>query len=352
MEQLPIEPVEWIVDGFIMRDVLNGMFGDGGTGKDYLLLQLAIAMATDTQWLGRDVASGKVLYFNVEDRVPRIRWRQNAILKYLQTSHVKHPDRLRVVSMVGQNTIIATYDGKSGLVKPTDVLTSIRNMVEDHRPDLVVMGNRVNIFGVNQVEDTQARQCIELLNAISIDYSTTLIMPGHVSIRGLGDESGTSATGSSGSVQWSNGPRHRLLLSKPKKDKDAEEDNSYKRTLTVIKSNDAPTDVKIELEWSSEHFLYVAEDEKIKTVPTPQLELEEFKRDVEREFMRLLDKHTAKKENVSASATARNNAPLLFSSDPECKREYRGEKGKRWFRAAMDRLFANGSIKSVDVGSP
>ena len=350
MERLPLEPVEWIVDGFIMRDVVNGLFGDGGLGKDYLLLQLAIAMATDSKWLGRDVAPGRVLYFNVEDRVPRIRWRQNAILKYLQTSCAKYPDRLRVVPMVGQNTIIATYDSKSGLVAPTPVLTSVRNMIEDHKPDLAIMGNRVNIFGVNQNEDSQARQCIELLNAISMDYKTTLIMPGHVSLRGLSDESGSSGSGSSGTVQWSNALRQRLGLSKPKKDED--DDTSVRRMLTVLKSNDAPTDRNIELHWSPEHFLYVADDEDIKVTPASQMEPDDFKLDVEREFMRLLDKHTAKRENVSASATARNNAPLLFSIDPDCKREYKNDKGKRWFRAAMDRLFAKGSIKSVDTGSP
>ena len=365
LELLPLEPVQWIVDGFIMRDVLNGMFGDGGTGKDYLLLQLTIAMATNGKWLGREVTPGKVLYFNVEDRVPRIRWRQHQITQYLQTKCADYPDRLRVVPMVGKNTIIATFNSKSGLVEPTSVLTSITSLIGDYRPDLVIMGNRVNIFGVNQNEDSQARQCIELLNALSLDYATTLIMPGHVSVRSMGDDSGTSGSGSSGSVQWSNGPRQRLLLSKAKKDKDTEDD-TYKRTLTVLKSNDAPSDQTIELHWSQSHSLYVADDENVTTkilrTPMKPGETEEqtqarqrreFETEVEDECMRCVSKALAMGIRMSPQPRANNYPPTLFARHTqfsECK--YRGDKGFRLLNAAMGRLFMRGKIKAQPYGSP
>ena len=348
LELLPLEPVQWIVNGFIMRDALNGMFGDGGTGKDYLLLQLAIAMATDSRWLGREVVPGKVLYFNVEDRVPRIRWRQHQITQYLQTKCAGYPDRLRVVPMVGKNTIIATFNSKSGLVEPTSVLTSIASLIGDYRPDLVIMGNRVNIFGVNQNEDSQARQCIELLNALSLDFATTLVMPGHVSIRGLGDESGTAGSGSSGSVQWSNGPRQRLLLSKAKKDEEDIEYN-FKRTLTVMKSNDAPSDQTIELHWSKTHFLYVADDEKITVTSTS----EDKSMDVEEECMRMISKAIAMGIRLSPQPKAHNYPATIFARDnrfSECK--YRGDKGFKLLNAAIGRLFMRGKIIARPYGSP
>jgi RecA-family ATPase len=348
LEQLPLEPVEWFVDGFIQRDVVNGLFGDGGTGKDYLLLQLMIAMATDSKWLGRDVVPGKVMYFNVEDRLPRIRWRQNAILKYLNVSHMRYPDRLRVVPMVGQSTIIATYDSKSGLVVPTPMLTSIRNMIEDHRPDLVVMGNRVNIFSVNQNEDSQARQCTELLNAIGIDYKTTLIMPGHVSIRGLSDNSGSSGSGSSGTVQWSNALRHRLGLSKAKKDEDSDEEDAFKRTLTVLKSNDALTDQTIDMHWSQEHLLYIANDEHIHFTPAPQPSREDRNADVEEEVLRLLRITLSKKQRLGTQLRAHNNAAKYFSLRRDCK--YKGRR--ELLEAAIDRLLAKRKIELKQYGPP
>ena len=48
--------------------------------------------------------------------------------------------------------------------------------------------------------------------------------------------------------------------------------------------------------------------------------------------------------------TARNHAATLFSMDPDCA--YRGHKGMRTLRAAMDRLFARGAIRSVNIGPP
>lgn len=347
LEKLPLEPVRWVVQDYIMSDVLNGFFGDGGVGKDYLLLQLAIAMACERKWLGKPVSPGKVLYFNVEDRVPRIRWRQHQITQYLKASFIKYPGRLRIVPMVGKATIVASFDSRSGLVHPTPVMTAVRDMVEAYKPDLVIMGNRVNIFGIQQNDDSQARQCIELLNAISLDYGTTLVMPGHVSIRGQGDDSGGSGSGSSGSVQWSNGVRHRLLLSKAKKNKDEEasEEESYGRTLEVLKSNDAPTGLAINMHWSKPDSLYVADNENITVIGAPAKTREEYEKEEEVEFMKMLGKYTAKMVNVSPAQHARNFAPTAFSRDQDCK--YRRESGMRTLRRAMDRLFARGVIQSV-----
>ena len=60
--------------------------------------------------------------------------------------------------------MLAAFDQKSGLVKPTPLYSAVRKDIKDFKPTLVIVGNRVNIFGVNQNDDAQARQCLQLLS--------------------------------------------------------------------------------------------------------------------------------------------------------------------------------------------
>jgi RecA-family ATPase len=248
--------------------------------------------------------------------------------------------------MVGKGTVIAAYDSKSGLVQPTPVLTSVRNMIESYHPGLVIMGNRVNIFGVNQNEDQHAAQCMQILNALQLDFETTIIMPGHVSVRGQGDESGGSGSGSSGSVQWSNGLRHRIVLTKPKKDDDSR-DESYNRTLEVLKSNDAPTGVKIEMHWSKDSLLYVANDEHV-TVSERERPLtqQEMEINVEQEVLRMVRLALEMGQRLSTQPRANNGAATVFAEHPDCK--YRGKRPL--LAAAIERLFKQRKLVAKPYG--
>ena len=46
--------------------------GDGGTGKSILALQLAVAVATGTEWIGLRPMEGVVLYVSAEDDVDEV----------------------------------------------------------------------------------------------------------------------------------------------------------------------------------------------------------------------------------------------------------------------------------------
>lgn len=53
---------DWIVDGIIEASSLALIFGDPGSGKSFIAIDLAACVATGTQFHGRDVASGAVFY--------------------------------------------------------------------------------------------------------------------------------------------------------------------------------------------------------------------------------------------------------------------------------------------------
>jgi len=241
--------------------------------------------------------------------------------------------------MIGQPTMLACVSPKTGIVKTLPLFDSLRLMIDDFKPELVIIGNRVNIFGVNQNDDAQARQCLGILNSLIIGCKTTIIMPSHVSVRGM------QSDGTSGSVQWSNGCRQRLLLKRP----DEDETDSNARVLEVKKANWGPTGLQLPLHWDG---VFVADAENIKKLSGAERVQREKneKQKAEDEFMTMLSKAEARGINVSANPTARNNAATIFSETAGCK--FKGKKGRSALAAAMDRLFEEKSICAVPYGAP
>jgi RecA-family ATPase len=347
LDKHPVKEIEWIAQDWIVEGALNGMFGDGGIGKDLTLMQLAFAMGYEKKWLGMDVKPGRVLYINVEDPAkPVLRWRQEKIKEYLSIDlDDERPDRLRIVPMLGKPTILATFNSKTGLVEPTLLFESFRRLIKAYQPALTIVGNRVNIFSVNQNDDAQARQCLGLLNSLITDFGTTVIMPSHVSQRGMQ----AGADGTSGSVQWNNGVRQRLVLRRPDKDGDEIEDK-HTRIMEVKKANWGPTGLSMDLSWQNglilPDFTVVGGNSNEEKAERAKKE----KQDAEDEFLRMLIKSETMKYNLSAHPASRNNAAKVFSENSDCR--FKGKKGRRILTAAMERLFDQKQIHAVPYGPP
>lgn len=62
----PPEPPEVLIDGILRCGHKMLISGSSKAGKSYLLMQLAIAIAEGTKWLGFQCKQGKVLYVNLE----------------------------------------------------------------------------------------------------------------------------------------------------------------------------------------------------------------------------------------------------------------------------------------------
>jgi RecA-family ATPase len=349
--QQPVEAPTWIVPDLILENALNGFFGDGATGKDLLMFQLAHAMTYNKRFLGMEVKQGRVLYVNTEDSLKHLRWRQHKIM--LHYDLIEGTNDLRIVPMKGQKDTLWAKLGRGGQVITTALYDAMCKLIGEFKPTLVMVANRVNIFSVDQNNDAQARQCLALLDAIVEDYQCTVIMPGHPSLGQL-----ASGTGSSGSVQWSNGCRQRLYLSKPKKNDDDDrppsEAERNTRILEVLKSNWGPQGDGIRLRWVD--WAFKAENEDLMIVPEPGETLADTKQRLheneimraEKEFLRLLVKANKQGVTVCATETARNYAPTLFSRDANCS--FKG--GKAVLRQAMDNLFEKAVLKSVEYGPP
>lgn len=58
--------MRWWVDGLVPNGHLTMLIGDGGIGKSFLGLHLSLCVATGTNFLGREVEQGRVLFLDHE----------------------------------------------------------------------------------------------------------------------------------------------------------------------------------------------------------------------------------------------------------------------------------------------
>ena len=61
-----VPPREWLVPDLVPSKTVTLFGGDGGTGKSLLALQLAVAVAAETGWIGRPLTAGRVIFLSAE----------------------------------------------------------------------------------------------------------------------------------------------------------------------------------------------------------------------------------------------------------------------------------------------
>jgi len=57
-----IQPISWVVRDYLERDSIALVYGSSGSGKSFLTVDIACAIATGSPWMGNKVHSGTVFY--------------------------------------------------------------------------------------------------------------------------------------------------------------------------------------------------------------------------------------------------------------------------------------------------
>lgn len=220
--------------------------GDGGVGKSLLALQLAVAVASGTPWIGLTVATGPVIYLSAEDdrdelhmRLVEICTAEGVDLAGLHT--------LYTVPMAGKNAVLA-QEQRNGGMRPTDLFDELEREVAARSPVLVTLDNLADTYSGNENNRSSAQQFIGMLRGLAMRHDTTVLLLGHPSLSGR-----ASGTGESGSTAWNNSVRSRLYLQVPE-GVDAL-DQPDLRLLEAKKGNYAPRGGRFSLKWVDGRFI-------------------------------------------------------------------------------------------------
>lgn len=112
---------EFLIEGFLRASSVNIVAGDSTIGKSPFVCQLALCVASGTEFLGMSVVQKRVLYFDLENPIADHRTMRDAISRYLGL-HKAPPDFLVVTEAKPEKLEEQIKATKPGLV----VLDSLR----------------------------------------------------------------------------------------------------------------------------------------------------------------------------------------------------------------------------------
>lgn len=330
LASLSVPERQWLVRDLVPSRNVTLLYGDGGTGKSLLSLQLAVAVATGGAWLNRPVASGRAVFLSAEDEVDELHRRLADIVRH-EGKKLADLGHLTVCSLAGRDALLATYEGPGRPLAPSDKLKELDDLMRELRPALLALDTLADLFPGNENDKAQARQFVGLLKGLAIQHNCAVLMLAHPSVAGM-----ASGTGTSGNVAWSGGARSRLYFERI--ERDSHEADPDARVLRVMKANYGPRGAEIPVTWRSGVF--------VPDAPEAGLDRAAANGKAERVFLKLLAEFTAQGRRVNHKGSG-SYAPRAFSIHPQSE-----GVTKRAFAAAMDSLLADGRIRIGQEGPP
>jgi RecA-family ATPase len=332
---LPTPSRQFLVPGADLLPVRNvsALYGDGGTGKSLLALQLAVAVASGTSWLGYMPEPGGCLYLSAEDDKDETHIRLKSIVDGSEAEFDMLQD-LHLAILAGEDSVLAHEDAKGVRIKQTQLFHRLHATLDILKPKLLILDNLADIFAGNENSKVLARQFIGLLRGLALRHDCTVLLLAHPSLSGLSSGSGTS-----GNTAWSNSVRSRLYLVR-ERDHDGFESDPNRRVLQTMKANYGPVGGRICLRWEAGRFI------RLDQAAGSETDAAARSSQVQRVFLQLLGWHNERNKPVSASKSP-TYAPSVFAKHPHSE-----SIKNREFEVEMNVLLDRGEIAIIEEGSP
>jgi RecA-family ATPase len=326
-------PRRFHVDGLVPSRNVTLLYGDGGTGKSLLALQLCASTALRTTWLGLPVAGGRSLFVTAEDEKDEIHRRLEDIARSTGCP-IEDMRDLHIVSLAGEDAVLG-LPGRNNAIAPTALFRSLEMSICEIEPAIVVLDTSADVFGGDENIRAHARQFVGLIRGLALRFGTAVLLLAHPSLSGMSSGSGTS-----GSTGWNNSVRSRLYLERTRDDKGREHDVDV-RVLTSKKSNFTQIGSEIHIRWERGVFV------STQAAAAPSgLTLLAAKEHADQVFLDLLTAYTAEGRGASPNPSS-TFAPTVFAKDPRSQ-----GIGSRGLQDAMNRLFVAKRIKVIETGPP
>lgn len=322
----PVPARQWLVPGMVPQKTVTLFSGDGGTGKSLLALQLAVAVAAGTGWLGKSVQQGTALLISAEDDDDELHRRLDDILR-AEMRDYDDVAGLTLRSLAGEDALLA-METQIALMETT-LFKELESRAAHDLPALIVIDTLADVYPANENDRAKVRQFVGILRGLAIRQKCAVMLLGHPSLTGLNSGSGTS-----GSTAWHNSVRSRLYMSRIIQD--GYEPDTRKRVLSIKKQNYGETGTEIGMTWEDGVFVPDAVETSLDRMAGAAK--------AERVFLKLLRAFADQGRRVN-HAGGTTYAPKLFS-------EHSDSEGltKRALKAAMEGLLAAGKVKIETEG--
>jgi len=204
----PPEPPSWLVEDLIHQGTIAILDGLGGSGKSYLALQLAIAIAAGDRFLRFATHQGKVIYLNGEDPDTESHRRFSRMIDtmsefYTEDQIQQIAENITYISMTSVQDSPILLNPR---MQPTQTYAKIQKFVQQWKPDLIVL-DPLSLFVAIENDNSYAAQFYALLRKLD----TTILILHHQSKAGMNGEASERAKARGASV-WVENARTRMIL--------------------------------------------------------------------------------------------------------------------------------------------
>ena len=315
----PVKAREWTVDGWIPRGQVTLLYADGGVGKSQIILQLLTSICLGERWFGLGTAKGTALYLGAEDDLEELHRRYNDIIGAGFYSYEDFDDVV-FTSLAGEDALLANYDPRSKIIRPSALMKEVTAAIEQHQPSICVIDTLADVFPADENDRALARQFIGMLRKPAIEHQCALVVLAHPSLSGM-----STGRGTSGSTGWNNSVRSRITMER-------DQENPDRRILSLAKSNYSKIGTEISISWENGVFKHDPH--------SSGLDAKAANSKAQRVFLSLLESCNENGEDVNANGGS-TFAPKRFAGSP-------GSEGvtKNAFNTAMKALLHEGMIRS------
>ena len=250
---------EWIVENWIPKGpTASTLFtGEGGTGKSLLALQLAVSVATGTEWLGMPTEQAPVLYLTCEDDRHELDRRLYMIRKENPFLGIDSAP-VALMPRAGKESLLCIES--SGVANKGKFYSAMEAALEKFKPKdtpgLWIVDTVADVYAGNENIRSAVNGFLKtIIGGLALKYNVTPILIAHPP-----SQSGNMSSAKknyAGSTAWHNGVRNRLVLSWSDK---ITESGEKVRTLSHEKANYSGAATPILLEWQNGCLLPIGEE--------------------------------------------------------------------------------------------
>ena len=288
------------IEAWVPERVVTLLSAHGGMGKSLLALSMAVALATGQPFAELACKRSRVLLLSCEDDDLVLRYRLDRVLQAAGLTDEALGEQLVVYDMTDQDSVLYASGRDGGHLTPQ--YEWLRQRIEHHQADVVIIDNASDVFDGNEINRAQVRQFVRALARLVRDRNGAVLLLAHVD-KSTARGSAAGSESYSGSTAWHNSVRSRLFM--------AEEDGHI--VVRHEKANYGPRAADVRLVRLGPMLRPVSEHA---TDPAAGI-----KRDIElMAVLKLMVDFEQRGERISTAPNQPNNPYRLLSSEKQFPR--------------------------------
>ena len=168
-EDIEMTPPQWLIDGMVEQEALSMVFGASGAGKTFVVLDMALSVATGKAYHGKEVKQAPVCYIAGEGHAGFAR-RINAWATHNDVS-------LKGVPFYKSTSTVVMNDPEDA----NKLMSEIDGIVQEvGEPKLIILDTMDRTLAGSDSDDKDVAAYLTVCDEVRLKYGATVIVVHHV----------------------------------------------------------------------------------------------------------------------------------------------------------------------------